>query len=729
MAFWLAANFLAAQSITLPTTWKFKTGDDPDWKKADFNDRDWQSIPVPAPWEEVGFPDYDGLAWYRTTFSMPEQLLQQNLVLLAGTIDDADETYINGVLVGHTGKFPPNDQSAWDTPRIYDIPAGVLKAQNTLAIRVFDGAGGGGIYKGPIQIITKKNYEKARLAKLKNQHVYEQLTTSNGLISAVYNSQSNTVENVYPHIFSAYDSASFVQPFVSGISPGITEKPLAVYYLQNTHVIEAKYKRFVIDYTASFSNADKVFYIVVRGAAPAIANITFKNDSVKGLEKQTITRHSGTKTEKYFLYGFTDINHTDAGLAQAVARIKSAPVSLIDSEVAYMQGVFARSRFPANIKPAERAMLEQSVAVLKMAQVGDKEVFPLAKGQILASLRPGVWSISWVRDAAFAIGALTKLGLYAEARKGLEFMLRATPTNQYKHYIHTDGKDYGIGVDYQISITRYFGNGREESDFDPRGPNIEIDDFGLFLEAFSDYVQSSGDIEFYKKWQSVLQIKVADAIIYNINAQNIIRADSGPWEHHLPGRSFVFTSGVCSVGLEKFAVLQQQQGFESAAYFAAAKRLYDGVMTHMLYENRLIKGNAQDQLPSDHYFYDGATFELFANGFIKDTTLFLAHMQAYDQQLRVQSGSKMGYIRFNSDDTYENQEWPFASMRVAVAQMIFGNRAEAKRLMHRVTDIAGHNYHLIPEIIAMQDGAYKGAIPMVGYGAGAYILGICRLYE
>jgi hypothetical protein len=82
---------------------------------------------------------------------------------------------------------------------------------------------------------------------------------------------------------------------------------------------------------------------------------------------------------------------------------------------------------------------------------------------------------------------MTRLGMYAEARKGLEFMLKA-PSDRFKHYIYRDGKDYGPGVDYQISLTRYFGNGKEECDYNEAGPNIEYDDFGLFLIAFSDYV-------------------------------------------------------------------------------------------------------------------------------------------------------------------------------------------------------------------------------------------------
>jgi hypothetical protein len=92
---------------------------------------------------------------------------------------------------------------------------------------------------------------------------------------------------------------------------------------------------------------------------------------------------------------------------------------------------------------------------------------------------------------------MTRLGMYSEARKGLEFMLKAR-SGKYKHYIYTDGKDYGPGVDYQISLTRYFGNGKEESDFNEFGPNIEFDDFGLFLCAFSDYVMLSDDSVFSK---------------------------------------------------------------------------------------------------------------------------------------------------------------------------------------------------------------------------------------
>ena len=54
-------------------------------------------------------------------------------------IDDNEETYLNGIKVGST--------EGYNVPRKYMIAAGILKAgKNTLAIKVDDTGGGGGIY-------------------------------------------------------------------------------------------------------------------------------------------------------------------------------------------------------------------------------------------------------------------------------------------------------------------------------------------------------------------------------------------------------------------------------------------------------------------------------------------------------------------------------------------------------------------------------------------------------
>jgi len=603
---------------------------------------------------------------------------------------------------------------------------------------------------------------------------YFKLTTSNGLISAVYDTKKAAIEYVYPHIFENYDSGLYVRPFVGNIVLNSTELATSICYLQNTHVITVGYDGFTVNYFSSFTNDDKIFYVVIRGEKQKIENLSFNSESGKGtiisnlsilqnpledlkvriagnlITGSFLRKYDKNIYEKYFLYSFTDSLHTDTAIvSKAIAKLAKAKKSLLDDEVNYMQKLFSKCIIPRNLSVKERNVVEQSVTILKMAQVSDKEIFPFSHGQILASLRPGLWHVAWVRDGSYAIQAMTRLGMYAEAQKGLEFMLKA-PYGSYKHYIYKDGEDYGIGADYKISVCRYYGNGKEESTF-VEGPNIEIDNFGLFLGAFSDYVASSKDSVFYKKWNKVVSTEVADATIQCIDTNSLIKEDSGPWEHYLlMPRQYTFTSGVCARGLEQFALLQKQFHLPYKKYSAAAERLKQGILTHMLCEDRYIKGNVNDKLKSDHEYYDAGVFEIFANRLVTDKKLFLSHMDEYDKVLRIKS-DRPGYIRLSSKDPYESQEWVFINLRIALAHLLFGEKAKAAVLLNHVTEQAAVNYNTIPEMysnkvqrdkmtdefksfevwcncIRDKDDLYIGAIPMVGYGSAAYILTLFAYY-
>ncbi len=168
--------------------------------------------------------------------------------------------------------------------------------------------------------------------------------------------------------------------------------------------------------------------------------------------------------------------------------------------------------------------------------------------------------------------------------------------------------------------------------------------------------------------------KVADATVSCIDTNSLIREDSGPWEHHLQmPRQYTFTSGVCARGLEQFAMLQKQFNLPYEKYKSAAETLKQGILTHMLCENKYIKGNVNDQLKTDHEYYDAGVYEIFANGLINDKKLFLSHMDEYDKVLRIK-GDRPGYIRLNSADPYENQEWVFINLRIALAHLLFGRK-------------------------------------------------------
>lgn len=150
--------------VNLQNIWRFSPGDDMRRKDTDFNDGDWAEVRVPAPWEDQGYRDYDGYGWYRKTFEFNGNA-DDKMVLMLGKIDDVDQAYINGTLVASTGTFPRNSGDwggygqEYNAQRGYYIPAGLLKkGKNVIAVRVLDTGGAGGIYEGPVGLLSQAKY-------------------------------------------------------------------------------------------------------------------------------------------------------------------------------------------------------------------------------------------------------------------------------------------------------------------------------------------------------------------------------------------------------------------------------------------------------------------------------------------------------------------------------------------------------------------------------------------
>ncbi len=139
--------------------WKFSIGDDAEWAQPGFDDKSWDEIFVPSPWENQGFNGYNGYAWYRTKVLIPSSAAGSGLLLKLGYIDDVDEVYFNGKKIGKTGEFPPDFVTAYDQFRNYNIPSAYVNygKENYLAVRVYDIQIEGGIVSGEVSIFGRRN--------------------------------------------------------------------------------------------------------------------------------------------------------------------------------------------------------------------------------------------------------------------------------------------------------------------------------------------------------------------------------------------------------------------------------------------------------------------------------------------------------------------------------------------------------------------------------------------
>ena len=103
-----------------------------NWEMPGYDDSRWQIQDLPGSWSEAGHP-HAGVFLYRKKVALPPGFRGRELVISPGICDRADECFVNGRLIGSTGK--PNLMEHWNTVRRYTLPA-ELNDCGTLTIAV-----------------------------------------------------------------------------------------------------------------------------------------------------------------------------------------------------------------------------------------------------------------------------------------------------------------------------------------------------------------------------------------------------------------------------------------------------------------------------------------------------------------------------------------------------------------------------------------------------------------
>ena len=147
----------------LPDPWRFRW--DPDdkgekeaWWASDCDDSAWSAIQTDRPWEQQNVgrrwkaahdnADYNGLAWYRTRFLVERNAAKPIARLLFGAVDEACTVWVNGKrLLDRPYPYRGNTDS-WQEAFEVDVTDVLVEdGSNTVAVRVSDNAGAGGIWR------------------------------------------------------------------------------------------------------------------------------------------------------------------------------------------------------------------------------------------------------------------------------------------------------------------------------------------------------------------------------------------------------------------------------------------------------------------------------------------------------------------------------------------------------------------------------------------------------
>jgi GH15 family glucan-1,4-alpha-glucosidase len=361
-----------------------------------------------------------------------------------------------------------------------------------------------------------------------------------------------------------------------------------------------------------------------------------------------------------------------------------------------------------------------------MGQVREENV-PGRKnhGMMLAALPVGEWHIGWVRDGTYGAVALARSGHLEEARMALDFFFNAEPVGKYLSYVR--------GPNYRISVTRYFGTGEEESDTNQDGPNVELDGWGMVLWAARQYLEASGDVAWLSSstrdgtvWD-VLKTGIAVPLESNLETSGIVAKDASIWEvHEGQKKHFAWTTLAAARGFCDMAAIAKmaQQPDDLTKFQGLEKAVRDGFLASFQDGQGALAGSVEE-LPTGRYT-DVAAGQAFGWNVLRDTSGNTAKQTlALLEQLKVATG---GYKR-NDDalSSYDDNEWVFADLVMSNAYRRSGDPVKADHVFARVVDKSAQSFHLLPELYnaVASDGPIgqtTGAVPMVGYGAGAFLM-------
>lgn len=436
------------------------------------------------------------------------------------------------------------------------------------------------------------------------------------------------------------------------------------------------------------------------------------NDAVAGLQRTLGDLAVGASAWA----GWVTVLAPDADAPSAVDRVRTwiagrGPQQILADEKSAWRSWIVPA--PSAASPLETSLAAQSQVTLRMGQVAESGA---GGGQILAAVAPGRWNTAWVRDMAYSTVALAKSGHAAEARDALAFQLGAQ-VGAYQKY---------VGAPYAISVVRYFGDGTEESDSNADGPNIELDGFGLFLWALDEYVKASGDTKSLAAWWPVVKSKVADVLAKLQEPTGLVAADSSIWEVHWNGkqRHFAYTTIAAANGLCAASRLAQSAGDGSSAnaYLSAGQKARDAILARLRAPDATIAQSVEG-LASGSAWLDAATIEAIDFGLVDPTRRTArATLQAFRAGLVPPSGR--GFMRSDVGDWYSSQEWIFVDLRAERAVELHGDADAASSLLKWNVDQASENFGQLSELHDRVTADYQGQSPMVGFGAGAYLIAL-----
>ncbi len=133
-----------------------------EWQSTSFDDSAWAKVRAGLPWQDQGFTNHHGSAWYRRAFAGPVPAADERILLVFEAADGDAEIWLNGEPIGQHRLYDEHDNLQWDEPFHFDVTRQIKAGEpNQITVRMHKETGSGGLHRSvkllrvPVGALTK----------------------------------------------------------------------------------------------------------------------------------------------------------------------------------------------------------------------------------------------------------------------------------------------------------------------------------------------------------------------------------------------------------------------------------------------------------------------------------------------------------------------------------------------------------------------------------------------
>ena len=252
-----------------------------------FNDSAWHEMKLPTTWEQTSVGDFDGVVWFRKQVVIPSTWFGKDLTLQLGPIDDMDETFVNGQPIGkYLG------EGFWKVDRVYKIAGSLIRdSLLTIAVRVIDFQGGGGIWGNGKKLMVTKDSSTAGIS-LDGNWKYLPVAVYRANIFYIFGSTGNEFlkRPRSPIEFSANTPTTLYNGMIHPLVPFAIKG--AIWYqgennVSNPMIYRKLFSSLITSWRNDFQSGDFPFYFVQ--LAPYDYGVNSKSQLLREAQFQTLS--------------------------------------------------------------------------------------------------------------------------------------------------------------------------------------------------------------------------------------------------------------------------------------------------------------------------------------------------------------------------------------------------------------------------------------------------------